>query len=682
MIILMINYTLFLIFKHSSLKNGLIIMLQASPLKYCLYLIAYLSIPCFSFAQHPDILCKQVEDIARMEMRAQEKKQMSSFYKKTASEFIDVVYHRCEWSVDPGVRAISGKVTTYFLPKVPATQVTFDLADTMIVDNVSRNGSNLLFSRANNTVVIELGTTIPSNTLDSVSIQYHGIPSSTGFGSFTQTSHEGVPVIWTLSEPYGARDWWPCKNTLDDKFDSIDIFITCPKAYKGVSNGLRQSELLSDDGTKVTTHWKHRYPMVSYLAALAVTNYTEFNTSVQLGATTLPMQTFCYPESFENFKNNTQPTLDALQLFHNNFGDYPFIREKYGHTQFGWGGGEEHQTNSFVVNPGESLCAHELAHQWFGDKITCGSWEDIWLNEGFASYLASIFMENRHPESIYSNRKSEIESITSQPDGSVKVDDTLNVNRIFNSRLSYLKGSHLLYMLQFKLDKEVFLKAVRAYQNDPKLKYGFARTENLKQHLEAESRVPLDSFFRQWFVGQGYPSYRVEWSQIGSGTVQIKMNQSTSHSSVAFFELPVALKFKNASQDTIIVVDNKFNGELFTRNIGFIADSVFIDPEYWLISRNNTVSKTQDLEPDARNIIVYPNPFENELNIHIKNLTGQSVDIAFCNMLGQQLFTQNYPLFEGKEFITIATNTLASGKYILSVVDETRKPSTFSLIKK
>jgi len=137
--------------------------------------------------------------------------------------------------------------------------------------------------------------------LDSVSIFYRGVPPNSGFGSFETTTHADTPVLWTLSEPYGSRDWWPCKNGLDDKADSVDILITAPSQYRAAANGLLQGETLVAGGTKKTTYWKHRYPIASYLVCFAVTNYTVFNNSVLLGNTNLPMQTFCYPESLAAF---------------------------------------------------------------------------------------------------------------------------------------------------------------------------------------------------------------------------------------------------------------------------------------------------------------------------------------------------------------------------------------------
>jgi aminopeptidase N len=634
------------------------------------------------WAQSPEILCKQVDDIARAEMRQAQAKQNSAKFKKTASSFMDIHYHRCVWQIDPAVSAIAGTVTSYFTLSQAASTIVFDLTDNMLVDQVMYHGIALTYTRPmNNTLQINLGKTILQNESDSISITYHGVPNSSGFGSFVQTNHSGTPIVWTLSEPYGARDWWPCNNALEDKIDSIDVFITTPKAYKAVSNGLRQSELLSADTLSLTTHWRHRYPIVSYLVCLAVTNYTEFNKSVQLGQRTLPMQTFCYPESYADFYANSQSTLDAIAFYHFTFGDYPFIKEKYGHTQFSWGGGEEHQTNSFVINPGESLCAHELAHQWFGDKITCASWKDIWLNEGFATHLASMFMESRHPENIYANRKAEIGNITSVLGGSVQVDDTTSVGRIFDSRLTYTKGSHLLYMLRFKLGDVPFLNGIRAYLNDPKLRYGFARTNDLKKHLEDASGVSLDSFFRQWFEGQGYPSYQVAWAQIGPDVVKIQLNQTTSHASVPFFALPVALKFTNSLRDTTVVVDHQSNGAYFVRNIGFVADSVFVDPEYWLISKNNTVTKLAELALLPGAVNVYPSPCINELNVQLQSFTGNSLSLLLHNVLGQTMLHTTVPLYQGKAFLNIPVAQLSSGHYILTVIAEDGFKTTQRVVK-
>ena len=614
-------------------------------------------------AQSPQVVCKPSGEIALMERRNHERVGHSPDQVLASGNF-EVRYYRCEWEVDPANYYITGKVTAYFFTTTQASSISFDLMNSMTVDSVKQRNTVLGKLHTSNVLQVNFPVTMNTGTLDSLTIYYKGPPANTGFGSFVQTTHASAPVIWTLSEPFGSRDWWPCRNGLDDKADSIDIFLTCPAGYKAAANGLLQSETLISGGTKKLTWWKHRYPIATYLVCFSVTNFSVFNNTVQLGSTTLPMQTFCYPENLASFQSGTQNILDALQLFHNNFGDYPFIKEKYGHVQFGWGGGMEHQTSTFVVSINEGLIVHELAHQWFGDKITCGSWEDIWLNEGFATHLASFYMENKYPAYTLTNRKNVIDNVTSQPDGSVWVDDTTNVGRIFNGRLSYNKGSCLLYMLRWKLGDAAFFSALRQYQKDPSLIYGFARTSDLQRNLEQVSGQDLSEFFKDWFKGQGYPTYKVEWSQLGSSHVNIKMNQTTSHISVGFFPLPVALKFKNATRQTTIVVDNKTNGETFIRDIGFQADTVLVDPEYWLVTKNNTSVKLPMVTTNT-GVLVYPNPIGNNFNIFLQNLPASSAALNIYNVAGQLVYSKNISLFNGSEFIEVPASNLAPGEYTL-----------------
>jgi Peptidase family M1 domain/Peptidase M1 N-terminal domain len=558
--------------------------------------ILLLVISLKSLAQSYPDFCKSTEEIAAMERKGNER-MFSTENLTAASTNFDVKYYRLEWEVDPAIRFIKGKVTVYYRILSGTGFIALDLMNDLVTDSVKQRNVSLINSQSNNTLSIFFSDLIFPGTIDSVSIYYKGIPPNTGFGSFVTTTHAGTPVMWSLSEPYGSRDWWPCKNGLDDKADSIDVFVTNPIAYRAASNGLQQSETPVEGGTKLLTHWKHRYPIASYLVCFAVTNYVVFNNTVQLTNGILPMQTHCYPESLTTFQNGTINTLNAMQMFDTIFGPYPFMNEKYGHVQFSWGGGMEHQTASFMGSIGESLSAHELAHQWFGDKITCGSWKDIWLNEGFATHLASMYMENKYPANKIAWRINEINSITSQPGGSVEVDDTTNVGRIFSGRLSYTKGSHLLYMLRWILGDTVFFNAIRNYLTDPAVAYGFARTSDLKRNLEQTSGRNLTSFFDKWFSGQGYPTYNVQWSNFGSGNLWIKMNQVTSHPSVSFFELPVALRFQNATQQATVIVENVSNGEVFLRSIGFLADTVIVDPEAWLITKNNSTEKLPAVLP-------------------------------------------------------------------------------------
>jgi aminopeptidase N len=645
-------------------------------MKYILLLITLSVQLCYG--QEKD----DVESIARMEMQAHQNR-FNGFAARTfASENFDVKYYRCEWEVDPAVRYINGKVTIYFKMLSSSSSIILDLMNTLTVDSVKKANNGYTFSQTTNTVQINFPTTINMDVFDSVSIWYKGVPANTGFGSFIQDVHAGTPVMWTLSESYGSRDWWPCKNGINDKADSIDVFITNPNIYKAASNGMLQSEIALS-GNKTRAHWKHRYPIASYLVCMAVTNYVTFNNSIQLGTVNLPMLTYCYPESLVAFQTNTPLVFDAMLYFHNTFTQYPFINEKYGHVQFGWGGGMEHQTATFIVNTGEYLMAHELAHQWFGDKITCNSWEDIWLNEGFATYLGYSHLEIKYPTNALTYRRNLINSITSQPGGTVKVQDTTNLNQIFSGRLSYNKGSYLLYMLRFIVGDEVFFRAMRRYQQDPALVYGNATTADFKRNIEAESGKNLTYFFDQWYTGQGFPSYQVKWNVLDTNCVNIKLSQTTSMpASTPFFKLPVTLKFKNATQEKTIVLDNNTNGETFIRTLGFKADTVLVDPGLWLVTKNNTTERTANINdssctppppPAPTNsgdgiVDIWPNPVTNPFVISLHDFKDDNALITIHNKLGQRIYSQSIALANGMAQARVPMGNWARGVYIVKVI--------------
>lgn len=603
-----------------------------------------------------------VEEIAYYEMKGASTLMNVAVNPNTLN--YDVTYHQLEFTVDPAVYFISGKVTTTYTALANMNTITFDFSNGMNVSAVTKNGNALTYTlNGSNELVINLPTTQLAGTSATVEITYSGAPPSGGFGSFAaETQPDGTPALWTLSEPFGARDWWPCKQDLNDKISSIDVYITAPSQYTAVTNGVEVSQTVN--GANKTTHFHHSYPIPAYLIAIAVTNYTVYTQTAGTAPTTFPIVNYVYPANF-NTSTQTQMAQTPLimNLYETLFEPYPFRNEKYGHAQFGWGGGMEHTTVSFMNNFSRGLIAHELAHQWFGDKITCGTWKDIWLNEGFATYLASMVIENFDGNNAFITDKTNmINSITSQPNGAVYLTDSeaTNVGRIFSGRLTYNKGAMVLNMLRLKLGDTAFFQGLKNYLADSNLAYNYAVTTNLKSHLEAVYGSSLTEFFNDWVYNQGYPTYTITAQNWGAGQARVTVNQTQSDPSVSFFEMPLPIRLLGAGGQTFdTVLENTSNGQQFIVSVPFAITGVQFDIEKDIISKNSTATLTNSNFDIEQTITLYPNPANTEITVQLPN-NMLLTKVNLYNNLGQKV------LETSKEGFSVAH--LAQGIYTAEMV--------------
>lgn len=548
----------------------------------------------------------------------------------------NVTYLRFDLHIDPAQEEIRGSVITRFLAIGDATLgFEMELSTAFLIDSVLFDGKPTAYQHSGDYDLrifppADFDTHFPAE----VEVFYQGIPPiGDGFGSVGREMHNDVWGMWTHSEPYGCRDWWPGKNDLTDKADSIDVVVHCPELYRTASNGV----LVSDDVNDgiLTCHWKHRYPIVPYLIAVAVTNYEIYADWAVSDGVSIEILNYVYPEDKTAIMQKTTETVAFMELFSELFTPYPFLGEKYGHAQFGLGGGMENQTMSFMGRFDYEIVAHELAHQWFGNAVTLNSWQEIWLNEGFATYLSALVYEHFSPDFYWPRWKSlAVGFVVSEPDGKVFVEDTTNVNRVFSARLSYYKGALLLHMLRWKMGDHAFYEACRNYLNDGRLSYGFAGTNDLKAHLEATYGNDLTGFFEDWYYGEGFPSYHAEVVQLASNDYKVKLSQTPSHPSVDFFELPVPIRFKGLDRDTTIVFENTGNHQEWFIYPGFKIDSVFVDPEQRIVSANNTI----ELVHKSSNVTVYPNPATSQLRfplavepelVMVFDLAGRQMNVPY-----------------------------------------------------
>lgn len=571
-------------------------------------------------------------------------------------------------AVTVGLAAVNNNLSRFYL----------DLSDNMKVDSVKTGSQKLVFTQQSNQLTITPVQALNQGQKLSVTVFYQGIPGATGMGSFVFGNHgaQNQPVIWSLSEPYGARDWFPCKDTPADKADSSDVWITASKQFVSVSNGKLEQTIDNADSTR-TYRWRNRYPIANYLISLAMTNYVLYEQTYRApSGESMPVTHYSYPQSLtENRRRTLDETLPMLDLFTNYFGPYPFLKEKYGHAEFGWGGGMEHQTISSMGAFNTDIIAHELAHQWFGDKITCRSWEHIWLNEGFASYAEVLYREATGGPTVFRSYINSYMLFARRARGTLYVQDITNVSNIFDSNRTYYKGAVVLHMLRGVVGDPKFREILRTYAAS-EFAYGTATTEDFVAIASKVYGQSLDYFFKQWIYGENYPTYRVKWSsgavagQANRHRLQVRLEQSTSTANPVFFTMPVPVKISTASGDTLITVFNNLADQTFDLTVRGTPTSVQIDPDNWILKQVEVTEVITALNDpvSATQLTVLPNPVNEQLTAQVDVTKPFNGRLTLTNLAGQEVVTTFDRLFtSGRHTFHWSVQQLPVGRYFLTL---------------
>lgn len=431
----------------------------------------------------------------------------------------DVTYLKININAETGSRFLSGNTLTISKAVNAIDTFVTEFKNNMTVDSVFVNGIRENFNHTLDHIFIPLNTPIASGNNFSVLIYHNGTASNLGVFAGTTTSN-GLSYVATLSESYQAREWFPCKQILTDKIDSAEIWITTSAINKAGSNGLLQG-IDSLPNSKVRYRWKTRYPMNYYMPSIAVGNYREYlNYAKPAAIAPDSILVQHYIANNNAYFASNKPYLDKTPIFIEKlselFGLYPFSREKYGHCLANIGGGMEHQTMSTMVSFGLTLIGHELAHQWFGDNVTCSSWNDIWLNEGFATYAEYLLIEKLSSLFTTTNAITYMQNIhssaMSSAGGSVFVPNAslYDENRIFSNQLSYNKGAAILHTLRFEMQNDsLFFATLKNYQNE--FRDSVASINDFKRIAENTCGKNLINFFNEWYYGEGYPTFNATY---------------------------------------------------------------------------------------------------------------------------------------------------------------------------
>ncbi len=502
-------------------------------------------------------------------------------------EKYDVNYYQINLEMNPALKFVTGFVQMDATILEPVNSIDVHLVSSLYLDSVLVDGQKVSTSFGGGILSFNFANTKNSGETFSAKIFYHGFPGSDGFG-FSQDS--GQPMIWSLSEPYAARTWWPCKDLPRDKADSADIVITVPKNLIVASNGLLREEKTLPENKK-QYWWHEKYPIATYLISVAIHPYHVYSDEyITLSGDTMPIQFYVFPRNYDRNYNDYAKTKDMIHAFASLFGEYPFVEEKYGHAEFlGWASGMEHQTLTSLNGVSETLIAHELAHQWWGDMITCNTFHHIWLNEGFATYSEALWMEWKYGKEYY--RQYQTGRFYYGP-GTIYVEDPQHDN-IFNYSLSYRKASCVLHMLRHVVGDSVFFQILRTYHDDPERKYGTATTEQFQAICEQVSGMDLNDFFHQWIYEQGYPYYQYYFA-----TKKLSDNRHFLFGIIKqiqdfgpIFKMPVDVTVETASRDTSFVVWVNNQIDTFSVILSAPPTGMSLDENDWILCKKKFSSQ-------------------------------------------------------------------------------------------
>ncbi len=524
--------------------------------------------------------------------------------------------------------------TVHYLLKSRETihQLYFEFSPTFTIDSIKVNNQFSTYYYSNDTLLVFPPTPVQSNELFTVSISYHGFSSTGGtYRGLTNTySNEYQQhITWTLSESFHLKDWLPCKQELTDRLDSAWIFITVDSTCKAGSEGILTAITPLGNG-KVRYEWKERHPIVYYLLSIAVGKYVEytFKTYIPGMADSLLVMNYLYqnPQCLIDNKTDIDRTADFLRIYSNRFGLYPFHDEKYGHSQVPLGGGMEHQTMTSLGYFVHWLVAHELSHQWFGNNITCATWQDIWINEGFASYAEYIALQDYFGQTIADiTIRNFQQRARMEPEGSVYVpfEEATNEARIFSSNLSYKKGACIIHMLRYLCDNDsIFFNGLKQLQIQ--FKDSVLTGEDVKHVYENLTGLDLTPFFNQFYYGKGFPIYSYnlyqdslsnnQWSDV---TIKVMHRGSSTSNNLFTIPIPVKIVYSDNS-DTLVKLPIQQNVQFFTipSNRKKIA-SCIIDPNDWLLDSLEGIHiSVNKMDFDATDFWIYPNPANSFITIY------------------------------------------------------------------
>ena len=509
---------------------------------------------------------------------------------------VTVIHLALDVTPDFKQRTVSGKATLQFKPNLkPVQELKLDAVD-LTVESVTATEKIQGYQVTATNLIITFAAPIPADKEASVTITYHAEPD---LGLYFRTPEmgykEGDTHCFSQGEEIEARHWYPCFDSPNEKFTSE---ITChvPAGMTVISNGRLESEE-KDATTGLTAfHWTQEKPHATYLMTL-VAGYFQ---KVEGKHKDVPLAFLTPPSEFAEAANSFRETEETMAFFEDEIG-VPYPWAKYYQicvNDFVAGGMENTSATTLTDNTlftdatenirnSQSLVAHEMAHQWFGDLVTCKDWSHIWLNEGFATYYQILFNghKNGHDAMLYDlyGNARRVTEVTNDLNSIVR----RNYNDPFEmfGYLAYPKGAWVLHMLRSQLGEDLYRRCIKTYLE--RHQYGNVTTEDLRAVIEELSGRSYDQFFDQWLYHAHYPELEVNYSwdeRTKLAKVSIRQQQKLGDN-VLLFNFPLTIRFKDKSTKADRVVQVKDASADFYFPLESAPEIVRVDPEYTLLMK-------------------------------------------------------------------------------------------------
>ena len=589
--------------------------------------------------------------------------------------------------LSPYPKSFTGNVIVKFRVDTALSLIQLNaLNRSLQINSVSMAGVS--FTHTNDILTITLNRTYNPNEIAEVKIDYQRL------NVVDQAFYTGSGFVFTDFPPEGARKVFPCWDKPSDKA-TFDITAKVPTTAKLGSNGRLNDSLVTGD--TIYYHWISSDPLATYLMVLS--SKVAYNLDIvywhKISNPNDSIPVRFYFNAGENIAAAKTRIIPMTTYYSEMFGEYPFEKAGFAtlSSQFPWGGMENQTLISLAPNQwGDALMSHEYAHMWFGDLVTCGTWADIWLNEGFATYCEALWLENTGGYTSYKNRINYFAGIyiLQNPGWPMYnpswAEVTPDINTLYNYAVTYCKGAGVLHMLRYTIGDSLFFTFLKEYATDTaNFKNKTAVTDDVTAKLNQVAGQDLTWFIDQWVKQPNHPVYQntYNFTELGGNNWQVSFTAKQIQTNTPFHKMPIQIKvaFTNGPDTTVNVlndVNNQTYNWTFTRqpaNLTFDPDNNIV-----LKSGTTTIGIPGETQVPFKYALYqnYPNPFNPVTKISYDIPEKSNVVMKIYNVLGEQITVLvNDVRSTGKYSVDFDGRNLPSGVYYYELkagsFTETRK---------